>query len=744
MKLHKKYKGIDIKSFIIPIIITTVLFALLGIYGVTLIEDYFYDEMKKQTFQIVKSYSYILEKRDDANKLFNELLTEKLTVLSHVITLLEDDYLNQINDLADILKVNEINLYNKDGIIVKSTDNEYIGWKADPGHPVNKFMESDKKSLVENIRPDSESGINYKYGYFRNPDGSFIQVGIKAENIHNMFSDFELNKILNQISSIVNIERITVIDNEFTIKSSTEETLINHKINDINIVNALEETNKYSNNTTINGTDYYRVITKISNNESDSSYLSILYPLNETNNIINFFIKAMLIILIIMYIIITYVFYLFYKKNKGLIKLAYYDKATNLPNKEYLMNMLKENDFENKKCALFLIRINNINLFNLTYGHEYGDELIKKLSFQLKNLKNEKTKLFRFEENKFILFYENYKDDIEIHKEVNKIRNNLDESFKKIEFDAKYLSANIAVEKKFSNYQNEDKIINELNSALDYSKKGNSPYIILNQQMKNKINRKNVIEDELKELIKKEDNRLYLEFQPMLDLKGNSVVAFEALARMNSKNYGMISPAEFIQIAEEKHLISDLSKLILKKAAMFSTKLERFGIKNIQIAVNMSGIDIIQDRFTEEVISIIKDNDAKTKNIKMEITESILLNNFELINSKLAKLKDAGITIALDDFGTGYSSLYRLSELNIDVIKIDRSFINKITNSTKESVLTSSIINMSHTLGLSVVAEGVELEAEKDYLIKHDCDIMQGYLFSKPLTEKDAVELLKD
>jgi|Wag4MinimDraft_13_1082653.scaffolds.fasta_scaffold00240_2 EAL domain-containing protein (putative c-di-GMP-specific phosphodiesterase class I) len=261
--------------------------------------------------------------------------------------------------------------------------------------------------------------------------------------------------------------------------------------------------------------------------------------------------------------------------------------------------------------------------------------------------------------------------------------------------------------------------------------------------MKEQIKRKDNLESELRESIRLENDKIYLEYQPIYDLNKNKVVAFEALARMQSSQYGRVAPDEFIQIAEEKHLIISLSRLILKKAAKFSADLEKAGFGEVKISVNMSGLDIIQEDFTKKVIEIINNAGIKAENIKIEITESVLLNNFEIINSKLAKLKEAGITTALDDFGTGYSSFYRLTELNIDLIKIDKYFINKITKGTENNIVAAAIIDLSHSLGLTVVAEGVETDAQREYLIEKNCDYIQGYLFSRPLPEKEAVSLLK-
>jgi diguanylate cyclase (GGDEF)-like protein len=423
--------------------------------------------------------------------------------------------------------------------------------------------------------------------------------------------------------------------------------------------------------------------------------------------------------------------------------MAYYDQLTELPNKEYLKDVL-ENEMEGKNSALFLINCDNFNLINLSLGYKFGDQLIKETALQIKKLTDENKRLFRFEEDKFILLFENYPDDHQLEELIESINNEIEAVSLKSKFDNQYLSSSIAVEKDINQYGSVEEIMNNLNIVLDYVKSSSSNYLFFNQQMKEKINRKDEIEKELRESIRLEDERIHLNYQPIFDLKEQKIAAFEALARLKTNKYGNVSPEEFIQIAEDRHLIIPLSKLILKKASKFSAKLDKYGFKKLKVSVNMSGLDLIQEDFTENIISIIRKNGAKTENIKVEITESVLLNNFDLINLKLSQLKKEGITSALDDFGTGYSSFYRMTELNIDLVKIDKYFINKINKGTENSIVAAAIIELSHSLGLSVIAERVETEAEKDYLIENNCDYIQGYLFSRPLSEKDAFVLLKN
>ncbi|MFP4457325.1 MAG: EAL domain-containing protein, partial [Clostridia bacterium] len=204
----------------------------------------------------------------------------------------------------------------------------------------------------------------------------------------------------------------------------------------------------------------------------------------------------------------------------------------------------------------------------------------------------------------------------------------------------------------------------------------------------------------------------------------------------------LLPPLEFIHIAEKANLIIPLGNKLLRSACIFINKLEAKGI-NTKIAVNISGIQLLDEEFSENVIKILDETNINPEKLELEITESILLNNFDLINERLKELRSNGIDIALDDFGKGYSSFFRLDELNVNSLKIDKSFIDKITIRSEDRLITSELIGMAHKFNLKVVAEGVESKDELDYLKENNCDIIQGYLFSKPLTESKIITLLR-
>jgi EAL domain-containing protein (putative c-di-GMP-specific phosphodiesterase class I) len=211
---------------------------------------------------------------------------------------------------------------------------------------------------------------------------------------------------------------------------------------------------------------------------------------------------------------------------------------------------------------------------------------------------------------------------------------------------------------------------------------------------------------------------------------------------MNSPTLGLVSPAEFIPMAERHGLIVPLGYLILDRAMEFINRLNHLGYRNLHVAVNISVLQLVQDDFVERVEELMKRAGIHPHQLQLEITESIIIDDFPEVQAKLCPLRNQGVTIALDDFGTGYSALSRIEDLPIDCIKIDKHFIDNILVKDKHKLIINDLISMCHKLGLKVVAEGVEEEEQVRYLRESSCDIIQGYFFSKPLVEEEALAKL--
>lgn len=240
------------------------------------------------------------------------------------------------------------------------------------------------------------------------------------------------------------------------------------------------------------------------------------------------------------------------------------------------------------------------------------------------------------------------------------------------------------------------------------------------------------------------NNSLFLQFQPVLDIRTGFISGFEALARIRTEKLGLVSPLEFIPIAEKTKLIIPIGEKVFVKAFSFLKKLKKYGYDDIIVSINVSIIQLLSPDFTNRLFKLINDMQIEPRNICIEITESIFASEYDNINKIIEELRDAGFHIAIDDFGTGYSSLAREKELKVDCMKIHKCFIDNLLCCDLNKAITSDIISIAHKLGHYTVAEGVEHHIQFEYLKKHNCDRIQGYLISKPLDEEEAIRFLSN
>jgi len=743
--MKNKHKRVDSKIYIISFIIITLIFFIVGYTAISEIKSFYYSHMKEDALNLANSYSQNVAKAVESTEVVNELLEEKILVASRTTAQYDGPPSSKLLDqLASSLEVDEINIYNSEGEIIYSNMSEFIGWKAYKGQPVYDFMNSNNISYVEEIRPSAVTGIHYKYGYFRNADGSFVQIGVLADKIHDFLGGFEMQQLLDEMQKVGVAAQISFIDNDFIVIGSTDKQLIGQTITNQEVKAAIVTSEEYIFINVKEKESVYEIFVRVYREGNKIGTLAIVETLEKTDTFIKQITIIGLLVLVILYSLLFYIMISTYKKNSKYIQLAYYDMLTGLPNKQYLMEILSEEiekKDENKK-ALLLIYCSNFSVVNLTYGYEYGDELLKELSRIIRRLVDSNNRLFRFSLDTFALYTKNYEKSSDLVSIANKINELCCNSINDTEH---YLGGQIGIVAINSKYGNVDRLLQDATISLSHIKNNDSSnYIFFNEVMESRLQREILIEKELRAAIAESDSkRLYLVYQPQVDLKTNRVTCFEALARMRTESLGLISPLEFVEVAEKKQLIVPLGNMILKTACQFIRTLKNEGFGDFKVAVNISGIQLLRNDFIETVLDIIKETGIKESSLELEITESVLLDNYEIINEKLKILRDHKIGIALDDFGTGYSSFSRLSELNIDTVKIDRYFISKITMNNQNELIIGDIISMSHKLGLAVVAEGVELQVQKNYLTENDCDIMQGYLFSKPILEVKSIELLK-
>lgn len=434
------------------------------------------------------------------------------------------------------------------------------------------------------------------------------------------------------------------------------------------------------------------------------------------------------------------------KNKEKELKLKYmteHNVLTGIQNRVCFEKILRSesNNIYDKKRAVILVNVEKFNLLNITYGYFYAENIIKLLGTELQKLSSDIIKVFHIAIDRFLLYLDGYKDKAEIS-ELCKIIN---QSVSKI-LERNNIRVSVGVVELESNFISAEDLLKKASIAVDgafCNKEDNFCYF--NSSMEKEIVRKEAIKNELA-LVSRGigEDSLILMYQPIINLKTNQIYGFEALARFKSKSFGFISPLEFIPIAEDTKLIVPLGKIIMIKAVEFLYILNKDIDKDIKMSINVSGIQLLRDDFFDEIKEVISNIGVLESNIKFEITESFFSNDLEEVNKRINRLKEMNIFVAIDDFGTGYSSLSRERELDVDCLKIDKSFIDTLLTVPEENSITGDIISMAHKMRHYVIAEGVENESQRDYLVKYKCDFAQGYLYSKPLLSEDALKFIRE
>jgi EAL domain-containing protein (putative c-di-GMP-specific phosphodiesterase class I)/FixJ family two-component response regulator len=240
-----------------------------------------------------------------------------------------------------------------------------------------------------------------------------------------------------------------------------------------------------------------------------------------------------------------------------------------------------------------------------------------------------------------------------------------------------------------------------------------------------------------------ENGEFFVEYQPQVLARSGQVVSAEALVRWRSPEMGLVSPDEFIPLAEETELIIDLGEWVLQTVCQQATQWQQQNMPLLRLAVNLSSVQFKQADLPQQVARVLAETGLPPNVLDLELTESLLIQNVEMAVAKLHELRDLGIRISIDDFGTGYASLGYLQHFPFDILKLDQCFVRNVDTNPKNAAITIALIQMAHGLGLQVIAEGVETEGEREFLLHHHCDMMQGYLFGRSLLPADLEALVR-
>ncbi|MGG3801932.1 sensor domain-containing protein [Metabacillus fastidiosus] len=420
--------------------------------------------------------------------------------------------------------------------------------------------------------------------------------------------------------------------------------------------------------------------------------------------------------------------------------MAFHDNITNLPNRrkfiEDVSGFITQSKLNNGKFAVFFLDLDRFKQINDSFGHKVGDNLIKEVSHRLKRVVEPAGRVYRLAGDEFIIVYPNIEDENIISQYAQIISAAFDTVFKLSYHLEIYTSTSIGVSIYPDHGKDYDTLLRNADIAMYAAKTNrNSVFSIYRPEMNKNQEEALLIEHHLRKAI--EQNELELYYQPKLDLNTKQINGVEALLRWNNYLLGNVPPDKFIPIAEDTGLIIKLDEWVLETACQQNKEWNDAGFSNlIKMAVNISPLHFRLSHFEDVVKRILDKTGLEPSLLEIEITENSFIDNHEECIACLTKLKDIGISVAIDDFGKGYSSLNYLRKFPINSLKIDRTFIQEVSENNEDIAIVKAITHLARELNLKVVAEGIETKEVIRILEELGCDEIQGYYISKPLPKK--------
>lgn len=425
-----------------------------------------------------------------------------------------------------------------------------------------------------------------------------------------------------------------------------------------------------------------------------------------------------------------------------LYKKAHYDTLTGLPNRSLFKDRLNQSTKvakrDEQKFALIFIDFDGFKSINDTYGHKIGDAYLKGVSGKIQNNIRDSDTFARIGGDEFVIIMNNIQKNMDAEILVEKIYKSAKEPFLIEDYKIQIsLSMGIAI------YPQDTASLDLLLSYADMAmytvkSKNKNSFAFYNENICKQIQHNKMIEAEIQQALLDEHFVVY--YQPQINTKTNEIAGVEALVRLNHPEKGLLYPDYFLNVANATGLIFQIDSFVMKHAMQQMKKWKEKNYEISLLSLNFSMKQIEQENSAAMFSKLLEETGCEAKWLELEITEHDMMQNPEQVISNLQYIKSLGISIAIDDFGTGYSSLSYLKRFPINRLKIDKSFIDELHLDEEDSILTKTIISLAKNLNLDLIAEGVEKQAQKEFLLEYDCEQIQGYLYSKPVPAQEVEE----
>lgn len=425
--------------------------------------------------------------------------------------------------------------------------------------------------------------------------------------------------------------------------------------------------------------------------------------------------------------------------------LAYYDALTGLPNRTLLRDRLNKAlsvaKRKHSSLALLFLDLDRFKVINDSLGHSFGDLLLQDVANRLKKQIREEDTVARVGGDEFLIALTNVASKVEAESIATRVVESLSAEYA-IQGRAISISCSLGISMFPEHGEDAESLIKNADAAMYCAKdKGCNTLAFFTEEMNVLLMERLTTENSLRLAIERKE--LFLAYQPQINISSGKITGMEALLRWQSSELGLVMPDKFIRIAENTGLITTIGEWVLRNACMQIKKWQEEGLLVVPIAVNVSAVQFRHEGFRELIRRVLLETGIDPAYLELELTESLLLSNADVMFEVLRDLKEMGLKLVIDDFGTGYSSLSYLRHFPVTKLKIDRSFIREVAINPDDAAITTAIISMSKGLSLTVIAEGVESHAQLAFLRDHMCDEFQGYYFSRPLSVQDASTKLR-
>jgi len=431
--------------------------------------------------------------------------------------------------------------------------------------------------------------------------------------------------------------------------------------------------------------------------------------------------------------------------EERLVYQANYDSLTGLPNRVLALDRLKQSikisKRSNNHIGIMLLGVDRFKTVNDTLDHGSGDKIIKVIAERLASCIREGDTLARFEGDVFLIILNDLRQMLDSKVVAEKAIAVMSDEFVVANHNF-HLGLSVGITGCPDDESNEDKLVRNADIAMNKAKEsGGNTYQFYTSEFNEQALKKVQMESELRHAL--ENNELFLTYQPQIDIVNNKIIGAEALIRWVNDRLGFVPPDKFISIAEDTGLIVPIGEWVLRTACIEAKKWQHTFDSSLRVAVNVSARQFIGQNFPATVKKVLEETGLSAKNLELEITESLLIEDAHDIVDAINQLKEIGVTLALDDFGTGYSSLSYLKRFPFDILKIDRAFIKDVMENPEDASLCKAIVAIAASLKLYVIGEGVETQEQLDFLNAIGADIVQGYFCSKPLEALPFIEYVE-